>query len=399
MAHKQNANKRRPQTRRGFIKGTLTAAGFMAAVKKRCPASAAVPAKSGDGAASPSAPSEGFIFPRKKARWWKALPEKKVRCELCPRACEVADRERGFCGVRENEGGVYYTLVWGRASAANVDPIEKKPLFHFLPGTKTLSIATAGCNMECKFCQNWELSQFRPEQLQAYHLPPAKLIELAVVKKFPSIAYTYNEPVVFSEYLADAAAEGRRRGIHSVMISNGYIEEKPLKALCDVLSAIKIDLKAFSNDFYKKYTKSTIQPVLDTLKFISKSKLWYEIVVLLVPTLNDGEKEITELCKWVAGELGPHVPLHFSRFHPTYKLKNLPPTPHATLKKAHAIARQAGLHHVYLGNIPGDKTESTFCPGCKKNIIHRYGYYVGDTHVNKGRCTFCNRQIPGVWSP
>ena len=343
----------------------------------------------------PQADQERFV---KKARYVTTLKERKVRCDLCPRSCEVADRERGYCGVRENRGGTYYTLVWGRLCALNVDPIEKKPFFHFLPGTTALSVATAGCNMECLFCQNWEISQFRPEQVPAYFVSPERLAELAASRRIPSIAYTYNEPVIFYEYMYDSAVAGNQRGVRSVMVSNGYIHQKPMEALCEVLAAVKIDLKAFTESFYKKYTKGELKPVLETLKLLARRKKWFEVVVLLIPTLNDGRKELEELCKWLAGELGPEVPVHFTRYHPTYKLQNLPPTPLRSLERAHEIGRKAGLAFVYIGNVPGHSAESTYCPSCGKPLIQRYGYRILSNNIKDGKCAFCGRVIPGVWS-
>ena len=368
--------------RRKFLKGVAAGAGILAARRR-----------------AEGSPTQGEEeeFPVKKARHFTPLAEKKVRCELCPRKCEVADRERGYCGVRENRGGTYWTLVWGRACSLNLDPIEKKPLFHFLPGTYALSTATAGCNMECLFCQNWEISQFRPEQVRALYVPPDRMARIAARRKIPTIAYTYNEPVVFFEYMYDCAVEGNKQNVRSVMISNGYILQDPLKELCDVLSAVKIDLKAFTDSFYKKYTKGELKPVLDTLRYLAKRKMWFEVVVLLIPTLNDSPKELKELCKWVAGELGPEIPLHFSRYHPTYKLRNLPPTPQRTLERAHEIGKKAGLKYVYLGNVPGHPAESTYCPNCGKNIIHRYGYRILDFRIKDGKCAFCGTPIPGVW--
>jgi len=368
--------------RRSFLKAAA-AAGL---------AAAAAPCRGAGQAAE-----EASEFPVKPARHFVALPEKRVRCELCPRKCEVADRERGYCGVRENRGGDYTTLVWGRACSLNIDPIEEKPLFHFLPGATALSVATAGCNMECKFCQNWEISQFRPEQIAASFMPPARLAELAAARGAPAIAYTYSEPVVFFEYMYDAAVAGNARKIKSVMISNGYILEPALAELCDVLAAVKIDLKGFTEKFYKEYTKGELAPVLAALKYVAKRRVWLEIVVLLIPSLNDGAAELTEMCAWIAGELGPDTPLHFSRYHPMYKLKNIPPTPLQSLERAHAVAKKAGLNYVYLGNVAGHEAESTYCPQCGKAVITRYGYRVDARALTDGKCAGCGAPVPGVW--
>jgi pyruvate formate lyase activating enzyme len=278
-----------------------------------------------------------------------------------------------------------------------VDPIEKKPLSHFLPGSKALSIATAGCNVECKFCQNWEISQFRPEQIRDMNLQPEMLVSEALHRGIESIAFTYSEPVIFYEYMHDTARLAKKKGVASVMISNGYIKEKPMTQLCKHLSAVKIDLKAFTEKFYQDICSGKLQPVLDTLKLLKKNGMWFEIVVLIIPTLNDSEKEISEMCAWVFHELGPGVPIHFSRFHPTYKIKNLPPTPVSTLTRAREIALAAGLHYPYIGNVPGHDGESTYCPCCKKLVVRRLGYRVPEIAIKNGKCKYCGCVIPGVW--
>jgi pyruvate formate lyase activating enzyme len=333
----------------------------------------------------------------KEALHWKKLEQLKVECLLCPRKCRVADLERGSCGVRENRKGTYYTLVHSRVCAAHIDPIEKKPLFHFRPGTLAFSVATAGCNMACKFCQNWEISQFRPEQVASHYLPPKRLAEIAKARRCRSIAYTYTEPVVFYEYMLDCAREGNKLGMDSVMISNGYILEKPLVELCRELKAVKVDLKAFTEKFYRESCDGKLKPVLEGLETLKKIGIWFELVVLLIPTLNDGEKEIKELSAWVRRSLGPDVPVHFTRFHPTYRLKNLPRTPVETLEKAREIAKAEGLRFVYLGNVPGHEGESTYCPKCGKTLIRRWGFYVLKNSLKEGRCDSCNEKIPGVW--
>jgi pyruvate formate lyase activating enzyme len=334
----------------------------------------------------------------KEAMHYKKLEAKRVECTLCPRACQVADRERGTCGVRENRDGSYFTLVHSRAVSRNIDPIEKKPLFHYRPGTTALSIATAGCNIECKFCQNWEISQFRPEQVRAIRLTPDRLVEMAREYDCPSIAYTYSEPVIFYEYMYDTGKKAIASGVGSVIISNGYIQEKALLDLLPQLTAVKIDLKAFTEKFYKDVCSGELKPVLDTLKVLKKSGMWFEIVVLLVPTLNDDPSEIREMCKWVCGELGPDVPMHFSRFHPTYRIRSLPPTPAKTLETAYRIAREEGVRYVYLGNVPGHKAESTYCPKCGVRLVHRYGYRILENRIREGKCSDCDEIIPGVWT-
>ncbi len=336
-------------------------------------------------------------FPIKEAMYYKQLPDVRVECELCPRACKVADLERGYCGVRENRDGKYYTLVHSRVCSLNVDPIEKKPLFHYLPGTRAYSIATAGCNIECKFCQNWQISQFRPEQIDNIKLTPEEVIRFAKEKRCDTIAYTYSEPVVFYEYMYDTAKVGKREGVGSVMISNGYIKKEPLIELCKELNAVKIDLKAFTEKFYKETCSGELKPVLETLLTLKEIGIWFELVVLIVPTLNDSGEEIKDMCSWINDNLGPDVPIHFSRFHPTYKIKNLPPTPIKTLEKARNIAIESGLNFAYTGNVPGHPGESTYCPDCKEVVIKRVGYTILQYSLNSNECSNCKHPIPGVW--
>ena len=335
---------------------------------------------------------------RREAMFWEQRAENRVQCVLCPRACEVANEERGYCGVRENQGGKYQTLVYGTLCSANIDPIEKKPLFHYLPGTTALSIATAGCNMECKFCQNWQISQFRPEQVESVQVTPEKLIETCKVRSCPTIAYTYSEPVVFYEYMRDTAALARKAGIGSVAISNGYIQEKPLRELCRHLTAVKIDFKAFSEGFYADQCAGKLQPVLATLEVLKGIGIWFELVVLIVPTLNDSAEEIKQMSRWVVGRLGPDVPVHFTRFHPTYRLTNLPPTPVATLERCRQIAMDSGVRYVYAGNVPMHPGENTYCHACKAELIRRVGYQVSANTIKDGKCPKCGSAIPGVWS-
>lgn len=335
----------------------------------------------------------------KEAMFYKKLPNARVLCTLCPRECRVADRERGFCGVRENRGGTYYTLVHSRpCSIGQADPIEKKPLFHYIPGTNAFSIATAGCNMECRFCQNWQISQFRPEQVRATYLPPEQLIEASLRQRTPTIAYTYSEPTVFAEYMYDSAKVGRQRGVGGAMISNGYINEHAIIKLCEQLTVVKIDLKAFTNKFYQEVCAGTLEPVLNALKTLKRIQMWFEIVVLVIPTLNDSRNEIRELCQWVKTELGPDVPIHFSRFHPTYRLQNLPSTPLRTVEMARDTAIRAGLHYAYLGNVRTHPGESTYCPGCRATVIKRVGYATWPTGLKDGKCRKCGRPIAGVWT-
>ncbi len=340
---------------------------------------------------------------RHPALFWEAQPDKKVLCKLCPRECRVADVERGYCGVRENRGGTYQTLVYGTLCSLNVDPIEKKPLFHYLPGTTAASIATPGCNMECKFCQNWEISQFRPEQVPSRPLTPEQLVDrcvgLPTDYKCHTIAYTYSEPTIFYEYMHDTAALARQKGMGSVAISNGYMLEEPLRKLCLQLTGIKIDLKAFTEDFYKKMCSAKLKPVLDALVVLASTGIWMELVILIIPTLNDSVDEIQQMCKWVVKNLGPDVPMHFTRFHPTYRVNNLAPTPVPTVERARKAAMDAGVRYAYVGNVPWNEGENTFCPSCGKRVIHRRGFRIVENNVVDGKCPACKNSIAGVWLP
>ena len=333
-----------------------------------------------------------------EASYYKKLEDREIECELCPRFCRLCDKERGYCGVRENIGGTYYTLVYGKACSLNIDPIEKKPFFHFLPGQRTLSIATAGCNVNCKFCQNWEISQVRPEQIRHIDLPPVSVTDNAIKYNSPIIAYTYSEPVVFFEYMVDTAKEASKKNIRNVVITGGHINQEPLKELLGVVDAIKVDLKAFSQNFYTKYVRGELKPVLEAIKTIAKSDVWLEIVYLVIPSLNDSSEEIRRLCRYLKTEIGLDVPIHFSRFQPMYLMKNLPPTPLSTLVRTHDTAKEEGLHYVYIGNVPGHVTENTFCPHCQNMIIQRRGYEIKKIELTEGQCNFCRNTVPGIWS-
>lgn len=375
--------------RRDFLKFSLVGSSLFLAGKN--------PAPSWPLFSSPPL-SEGAELSWVEARYYEKLPDREIKCQLCPRFCQLGDKERGFCGVRENKDGRYYTLVYGKVASLNVDPIEKKPFFHFLPGSQALSLATAGCNLSCRFCQNWEISQMRPEQVRNINLPPEAVVTTAENQGCPVIAYTYSEPVIFYEFMYDTSLLARRKGLKNVVVSAGYINPQPLADLLKVVEAVKIDLKAFNQDFYHQYVRGELQPVLETIKQIARSPVWLEIVYLVIPTLNDNPEEIRKMCRWLKTEIGPDYPLHFSRFHPMYLIKNLPPTPVSTLEKLRQIALEEGLHYVYVGNVPGHPGESTYCPNCGKLIIERYGYTINKIEISKGKCRFCGQKIAGVWS-
>ena len=338
------------------------------------------------------------IFVTKEAMYYEQLRDNEIKCVLCPKECKVGDRERGWCGVRENRAGKYYTLVHSNPCAVHVDPIEKKPLYHFLPASKAFSISTAGCNFNCKYCQNWQISQYRPEQTNNAYAPPENIVESVQRYQCQSIAYTYAEPIVFYEYMLDTAKVARAANIKNVVVSAGYIQIEPLRELCGTVDAVKIDLKAIRDKFYKEICSGTLKPVLDTLVTLQQMKVWNEIVYLVVPTLNDTEAEFTDLAKWVLDNLGPDVPMHFSRFHPTYQLKNLPYTPLKTLETARHISMDVGLKYVYLGNVsPNHEGNNTYCPRCHELLIKRYGFAVEENNVVKGKCKSCDYEIAGVW--
>ncbi len=334
-----------------------------------------------------------------EARFYSKLSKQRVRCALCPRACVVNDGERGVCSVRENRGGVYYTLLHGRARAIHVDPIEKKPLFHYLPGTHALSVGGVGCNLQCIFCQNWDLSRSAPEEMPAVFTPPHGLVELARYSSCPTIAYTYNEPAVFAEYLMDTADAGHEAGIRSVAVSNGYLQQEALREIYGKMDAVKIDLKAFSETFYHRVAKGRLKPVLDSLLTLRAMNKWTEIVYLVIPTLNDGDEELRRAAAWIKQHLGAETPLHFTRFHPEYELKYLPVTPMAKLERAKAIAEAEGLHYVYIGNVPGHPAQNTFCPQCHALLVERAGFATVRVLLGKdGACPQCRHSIPGIWS-
>lgn len=349
-----------------------------------------------------SAPAEtlltayGFMDPH-PTPYFTRLANNAVQCTLCPRECVVQEGERGWCRVRENQGGEYVTLAYGNPCAVNVDPIEKKPLFHMLPGTQSFSIATAGCNLECLFCQNWEISQTRPDETMNFSMTPSMVADLALQYDCPTIASTYVEPTIFMEYMIDVGRAARERGVRKIMHSNGFVNPEPLDDLCRVLDAACIDLKGFTPEYYADMTSGELQPVLDSLVRMRANNIHLELVNLVVPSHNDDMTTIADMSRWIASELGPDTPLHFSRFVPRYKLQSLPPTPVATLEQARQTALDQGLHYVYIGNVPGHEAENTTCPNCQTLLIERQGYTTTIHNFAGGYCTTCNTPIPGIW--
>lgn len=324
--------------------------------------------------------------------------EKIVKCLLCAQGCVIASGQRGKCRARMNVDGELRSLVYGRPISIHVDPIEKKPLYHYLPGAAALSLATAGCPLRCKFCQNWQISQASPEDHAASFASPVKIVDAAKARRAPVIAFTYNEPTVFTEYLTDIARIAEKQGVRSVLISCGFMNEAPLAEMCKALGAIKIDLKGYSDHFYRTACGGELRPVLRSIKQVSGSRAHLEIVNLVVPTLNDSDRMLRDLVAWILGEVGPDVPVHFTRFHPDYQLLNLPPTPVATLERARDIARDKGMHYPYVGNVPGHPGNHTYCPNCKRVVVRRQGFFVTEMNIESGRCKFCGRKIAGVWA-
>jgi len=371
--------------RRGFLRGAA-GAGLVVG--------AGLPSLGRRLAAAGAGPNLSHV----EARYYVKLPDREIECKLCPRLCRLGDKERGYCGVRENDGGTYYTLVYGKVCSVNIDPIEKKPFFHVLPGTTAFSLATAGCNVNCKFCQNWEIAQVRPEQVESYDLAPEDAAARAAGSGCPSIAYTYTEPTVYYEYMYDTALRAKRRGLRNVVVTGGHINPEPLADLLAVVDAVKVDLKGFSEKFYAEYVRGDLKPVLETIRAVAKSKAWLEIVALVIPTLNDRMDQIREMSRWIRNEAGDSVPVHFTRFQPMYLVKNLPPTPVSTLEAARQVALEEGLRFVYVGNVPGHEGENTYCPGCGLTVIARTGFRVEIVRIKKGKCAACGTPIPGIWT-
>ncbi len=339
----------------------------------------------------------GSFSPVHEADFYEAMDRNIVRCLLCPHQCIIAPGRRGICRVRENKDGKLYSVVYGRPCTIGKEPIEKAPFFHFLPGRTRFVLATAGCNQTCKYCQNWELSQSSPEDLPSYDLPPDRVVEMAERKETPIICFTFSEPVVFYEYVCDVAVLARKKGIKTAVVTGGYINPEPLRKLCGLVDAIKIDLKGFTDEFYREVCGSSLNPVLEACRIVAQSDVHLELVNLVVPALNDDTADIRRMCCWIRDSLGSSIPIHFTRFSPAYRLRSSPPTPVRTLETAAEIARQEGLNYVYIGNVPGHRLESTFCPNCDSILIHRQGFSIIENNLVDGNCPFCGERIPGVW--
>lgn len=320
-----------------------------------------------------------------------------VHCQVCPNQCAIREGGRSVCRNKINHEGRLYTMAYGNPCAVHIDPIEKKPLFHFLPSTSAFSIATAGCNFRCLNCQNWEISQRSPEETFNVELSPEQVVEKARDSGCRSIAYTYSEPTAWYEYMYDTSQKAASEGINNLWITNGYMNEDPLRDLCQYIHAANVDLKSFSDDIYHELNSGMLEPVLHTLEVLKDEGVWFEITNLVIPSWTDDMGMIEEMCRWIHAHLGPDYPLHFSRFLPQYKLLHLPPTPYEILQEARGLALDSGLHHVYVGNVPGAEEVNTYCPHCGKCIVERKGFFVTQNHIQEGVCAYCGESIAGVW--
>ncbi len=343
-----------------------------------------------------SAGAEG-VAPGERLAMFQEESARGVICMICPNECTLKDGELSDCRNRIARKSKLYTMAYGNPCAVNIDPVEKKPLYHFLPGTTAFSIATAGCNLACLNCQNWTISQTSPDKTKNFDLPPGEVVAGAAEGGCRSIAYTYSEPVTFYEYVYETSKLARAAGIKNIMVSNGYINNEPLKQLCRYIDGANIDLKSFNESTYLKLTGGKLQPVLESLKTYRDEGVWLEITNLIVPGWTDKPDEIKRMCGWLAENGFSDTPIHFSRFQPQYKLEHIPPTPAGILTKAAVIAKSEGLKYIYIGNLPGTGNDDTICPSCGKKVVDRSGFRIVSQSLTKGRCT-CGTAVPGVWS-
>jgi pyruvate formate lyase activating enzyme len=331
-------------------------------------------------------------------KYWHLLDDSRVQCDLCPRECKLREGQRGLCFVRARQDDEIVLTSYGRSTGFWADPIEKKPLNHFLPGTSVLSFGTAGCNLACRYCQNWDISKARSDEILSQEATPDEIATSAIHRGCRSVAFTYNDPVVFHEYAIDTAEAAHAAGLKTVAVTAGYISPAPRVEFFDAMDAANIDLKSFSDEFYHRYCAGSLEPVLDTLRYVhDETDVWLEITTLLIPGLNDSDAEIDAMTRWVFEHLGPDVPQHFTAFHPAFRMMDTPPTTFSSLLRARDIATRNGLHYVYTGNIPDERTQSTWCPGCGAKLIGRFGYRITAWGIDRGRCRSCGRAVPGVF--
>jgi len=335
----------------------------------------------------------------KEALWWKKIDREKILCTLCPRYCEIGIGQPGFCYIRQNIDGKLYSLGYGKPTGFAIDPIEKKPLNHFLPGTKILSFGTAGCNLGCKFCQNWSISKAKLDEINSLTASPHYVVQLAKQYSTPSIAYTYNDPTIFGEYVVDISKIAREEKIKSIMVTAGYIDKDARKDIYKYIDAANVDLKGFTEKFYFKNTFSHLIDVLDTLVWLKNdTDIWMELTTLLISDENDSEEEIKNECDWILENLGENVPLHFTAFHPDFKMRDKIATPHSTLLRAKNIAEQAGIKFCYVGNVHDSKNQSTYCSKCKSLLIERDWHQIKFHNIKNNSCTKCGHKVPGIFS-
>jgi pyruvate formate lyase activating enzyme len=336
-------------------------------------------------------------LPEREASLYEALAHNFVRCSVCPHRCTIRPSAKGICGTRINRDGKLLTAIYGHVTSTAVDPIEKKPLFHFWPGSSSFSISTVGCSFKCPWCQNYHISQAEPGDVFANELEPEKIVELTEKYGCKSISYTYNEPTIWHEYVLDTARLAKREGILNVLVTNGYITPEALSEIAGFIDAANVDVKGFNEKFYRTYCKAELRPVLDAVEEMKRKGIHVETTTLIIPNLNDNPKEITELSKWHIEKLGLDTPIHFSRFYPTYKLNITPPTPTEIIARSRNIAANEGIRYVYVGNLPGDPGENTYCPFCKQLLVERQGYDISQWHVTEdNRCQKCRKPIPIV---
>lgn len=345
----------------------------------------------------PNANASSYPTTQKPTMFYQKLSNKQVQCLICFRECIIPVGKRGICFNRENRDGILYNIVYAQPSAVAIDPVEKEPMYHFLPSSEILCIGTAGCNFKCKHCHNWHLSQQQLEEVQHYYFPPEKIVKFAKEKNIPTISFTYNDPISFYEYMYDIAKIAKSKGIRIIWHTNATINKEPLIEMLKYTDGITVDLKGFTEEFYKNQSSAKLQPCLESLKIIKQSGIWLEIVNLVIPTLNDNYQDIKNMCEWIKEHLADEIPIHFTRFYPSYKTTHLPPTPVETLEKCYNIAKKVGLKYVYIGNVPGHKYNSTYCPNCKNQLIYRIHFEVLENKIKNGKCPFCNYKIAGVW--
>jgi len=334
----------------------------------------------------------------KLAKWWEYTDSGKLLCTLCPRYCKIGEGQAGFCFIRQNIDGKLYSVGYGRPTGFAIDPIEKKPLHHFHPGSGILSFGTAGCNLGCKFCQNWSMSKAKIDDLNAMHVSPEDVVKLAKKHNVKSIAYTYNDPTIFGEYVIDISKIARDEGISNVMVTAGYIDKNARKDVYKYIDAANVDLKAFTEVFYRKLTLSNLNDVLDTLLWLkNETDVWFEITTLLIPDENDSDSEIKQMCEWILSHLGDSVPLHFTAFHPDFKMTDKPPTPQTTINKARKIALAEGINYCYTGNVYDPDGQTTYCPKCKTKLIERDWHSVNSNKIVNNSCPSCSVKIAGIF--